>query len=135
MNLQYAISYATRWTRDVGLQEAIKRVTNSLEARGVRDKVYVPGATDNRYIPMPGDIIEDAAEPRTMTCAQEDGSPGPVWGTFLWEDNGDPTIRTAYAPHALGPTSQVRARQVQRSGGFTPRTEPSAVAPVTFDAS
>jgi hypothetical protein len=128
-NMQNAISYASRWTRDDFIKAGVTRIYAELQAKGQREEVYVPGAVDNRYVPQPGDAIEDAARPLTVV-ANADGDP--CYGVFDWAEDGSPLMRMSHWPLVLGPCAQVRA--VKR-GGFTPRTGPSVVVEARFDVS
>jgi hypothetical protein len=128
-NMQNAISYASRWTRDEFIRSGVDRVRAKLIDAGQRIDVFVPGAVDNRYIPQPGDLIEDASSPLTVVAS---AAGDPLRGVFAWGEDGTPVMQTRHWPHVLGPCAQVRA--VKR-GGFTPRTGPSVVGEARFDVS
>lgn len=121
-HMQNAIGYVTRWARDEFITRRVQEIGQTLTSEGRRTSVFIPGASDNRYLPQPGDMIEDAARPLTIGNQTPDGSFTPIFGRFEWHENGDPMMITPDgAKHILGPCGQVRARQ----GGFTPRTGPS----------
>jgi hypothetical protein len=129
MNMQNAIGYASRWTRDAGIQRRVQELGQALTEKGERASVYIPGAADNRYIPLPGDVIEDADDSLTVVA---DSTGAPLRGVFEWDERDNPIMRTAHALHLLGPCAQVRAA---RRVGFTPRTGPSVVGEARFDVS
>jgi hypothetical protein len=129
MNMQNAIGYASRWTRDEFIQRRVQEIGQALAEKGRRESVYVPGATDNRYVPQPGDLVEDASELLTMVA---DSTGAPLRGVFEWGEHDEPIMRTPHTAHVLGPCGQVRS--VQR-GGFTPRTKLSVVGEARFDVS
>ena len=129
ISMQNAIGYASRWIYDASIQRRVQELGRALAERGERASVYIPGAADNRYIPMPGDVIEDADDPLTVVA---DSTGAPLRGVFEWDERDNPIMRTAHALHLLGPCAQVRA--VHR-GGFTPRTGPSVVGEARFDVS
>jgi hypothetical protein len=128
-NMQNAISYAGRWTRDDFTWSSVQRICAGLIDAGQRVEVFVPGAVDNRYIPQPGDLIEDASRPITVSA---NAAGDPLLGVFEWDENGTPIMRTEHARYVLGPCGQVRAA---RRGGFAPRTGPSVVGEARFGAS
>ena len=128
-NMQNAISYVTLWTRDEFITRRVQEIGQALTNEGRRASLFIPGAADNRYLPQPGDMVEDAAEPLTSGITMSDGSIGPSFGRFEWHENGDPMMVTPDGiKHNLGPCGQVRARH----GGFTPRTGPSSPGVAVF---
>ena len=97
--LEQVLHFQKKWCGHRDVQARIKEVCAELEKSGERLSVFVPGANDNRYIPMPGDEVTlEKSEHLAL-----------IRGRFEWTSNGLPVIKNKCGDTIVSQAHRIRA--------------------------